>query len=1511
MSVRALTLDFGVNLAGFTSDMDRAARIAKQRSEKIKRQIEGALKVVASGAVAAGAGLGALTKQYANTADSIQKMSQRLGISTEFLSQMRLGLGLTDNTLDGFSTSVSKMSKTINDGVNGLSTATRAFDALGITLDQLKSLDTEQQFLLIADRLSKVEDQSVKTGAAMDIFGRSGTKLITLFDEGAEGIKEFNKQADDMNLTISQGSADAAANFNDQLFELGQRVNGLKESIGKQLVPVFSQMITNFNYRGLFTAASTFDTINTAVVGVYTGVMYLDATFAAVGKTVGVLTAQVVQAFSIMGKYVDAFIDRVKLGALTIAELFTKDIKQKAEKIGASFMLPDFIANSTVTESADELRESIDATEKEALQLREIFMQGIAEDDTVEDIVQKFVDARDKIEKVVEATKKHKKAIEDGVTKPAKDGATAMAGLGKSAEETEKAMQKLVDDAFKEANELLNDFTGIVQSLETPMETLNRTTDEQVQIIGRYILANQGNEKAINDAMEALKRLDAQYKDSEAEIKAAADATDEFRVALEQLGVPSHVLQQLQQVAALMGSISGSGGFSGIFTGDFASSLTGIFDQLPKVLQQAIEKADIEVSPSSDFTRMFEGLFSGGQESFRSAADMANLAAFAFDAWNRTAGQDDAGRVASTAADLAATGAFGPIAQAIGQIAQSLNAITGGRLFGTSYELTGSGFSGGVGSGGVSGSQYTESQRERSFFRGTQTRIDTSELDSQIREVLQKIQDAAVEIAEASAQALGVDVPNLVSGTIEQEFDADGNLVSSISTVLGRTFNEGIEEFGMRISAENIIASLNQAFDPIIVQYDQVVQLFDDYGRVIGSFTQTANMLVHEADFIANRWRMDAELFLDGAQMLLAAGTDIVNGVGLFDTLTEVADTIEAMQKPNESLLEAYGRISEATSQLTDALGVMGLSLDTSRQEFVQFAADISDAAGGVERSQALWQAYFNTFYSAEELAQNALDNAMLNRDSELADIGLDSSVTNEEFRRLFEDVLPTLSADMVVEWLEAAEAIGVVIDAEAQLAQIRGQNADDLADLMAEITSDLEDMNLSPFAKRLKDIKDAFNEQIATAKELGASERELAMIQTYASRQIQQAIQMLESDIRGALTDLYGTELDQINEQIALLEQEGSMIQDIGQANQNRYADELRAIQNIQGYLDSLLLDETLSTLNPMEQLQEAQAQFDEMLALAQMGDIDALNALPGLANTLLGFGRDVWASGDQYTDLFDMVTGALSGLGVTSSPGGDNTGSVMIGQNSQLIELQQRANELIEQQTANQNFDAAWAIAEQIGQLSSVTNYSFEQLAERVGLELGAPLEMFLTDLGADLENVTVETTGALAEIAATMGVEITELAESVGISLGDLADDQSLLNDALEATIMGLPQGIAQDLDAMLTAIEKSTDPEAREAMLMAMEEYISTLPADQANQLAPFFENIDPTTNASQQLSQMTQLNDTNQSIDAEIKSMRQEANDHEQDANQDRGVIKNELGELNNKMQQFLDTVNVS
>ena len=113
---------------------------------------------------------------------------------------------------------------------------------------------------------------------------------------------------------------------------------------------------------------------------------------------------------------------------------------------------------------------------------------------------------------------------------------------------------------------------------------------------------------------------------------------------------------------------------------------------------------------------------------------------------------------------------------------------------------------------------------------------------------------------------------------------------------------------------------------------------------------------------------------------------------------------------------------------------------------------------------------------------------------------------------------------------------------------------------------------------------------------------------------------------------------------------------------------------------------------------------------------------------------------------------------------------------------------------------------------------------------------------------------------------------MADSVGISLGDLADANSLLNDALENAISGLPEGIQDELTPLLQDVENAANGDDRDAALTAMEDYISTLAEDQKDALAPFFDRIDPTSDAQRQINSMTTIDNTNREIRDEMIEM---------------------------------------
>jgi TP901 family phage tail tape measure protein len=385
----------------------------------------------------------------------------------------------------------------------------------------------------------------------------------------------------------------------------------------------------------------------------------------------------------------------------------------------------------------------------------------------------------------------------------------------------------------------------------------------------------------------------------------------------------------------------------------------------------------------------------------------------------------------------------GPWGAAIAAVVTFVDEISGGKLFGTPFELIKSGYNLGVGPEGITGDQFTQEERERSFFRGTKTRITVSDLDEQIKNAVKDLFDVIQKVMLDTARIFAVDIPEMVSGTFEQEFDANGRLTKTLSTVRGRQYEEDFESFTKRLTAENILAVLAQKAGEVEVQQtlgnafsgDAAVR-WDPSRLGVGPYTnlmqpgisagvESTTILMNEVDAIAERWRHDAELLLEGAQFLALMMGDLEDGFNLLGegTLTEITDLIEDMAFSGEDLASAYARVATSTKFLERAVDLLGVELDYSREAFVRFATDITTAAGGIEEASRLWASFFSNYTTQTEsigfqIQQIAAEVATL---EEQLGIG---GVTFENFRRKFEEALPTLSADEVVLWLRLGDAL-------------------------------------------------------------------------------------------------------------------------------------------------------------------------------------------------------------------------------------------------------------------------------------------------------------------------------------------------------------------------------------------------------------------------------------------------------------------------------------------------------
>src|SRR6185312_13245074 len=91
--------------------------------------------------------------------------------------------------IDQMSTALSKKNQQLSLAGTGAKVPNEALTALGLTIQQLKGLSPDQQFEVLADRISKLKSPADQARAAIDLFGRSGTELLPVLEQGAAGIE--------------------------------------------------------------------------------------------------------------------------------------------------------------------------------------------------------------------------------------------------------------------------------------------------------------------------------------------------------------------------------------------------------------------------------------------------------------------------------------------------------------------------------------------------------------------------------------------------------------------------------------------------------------------------------------------------------------------------------------------------------------------------------------------------------------------------------------------------------------------------------------------------------------------------------------------------------------------------------------------------------------------------------------------------------------------------------------------------------------------------------------------------------------------------------------------------------------------------------------------------------------------------------------------------------------------------------------------------------------------------
>jgi TP901 family phage tail tape measure protein len=224
-----------------TEPLRRAEKRMELFGEKVKEI--GSAVAMAGAAVAAfgGAIVGAAAASvaaFAKIAGDFSDLAAQTGLTVELMSELETSLKDAGSSAEEFAKSVVKMRRFISEAADGSKGAAEALGKLGLSASDLINLSADDQFLKIADALSKVKNPTDRLALAMELFGKSAYKMLPVLEAGGAGIEEFRRKAREMGFSLSGETADAADALGTQIEVLQDQFGRIAVAIGEALLPV-------------------------------------------------------------------------------------------------------------------------------------------------------------------------------------------------------------------------------------------------------------------------------------------------------------------------------------------------------------------------------------------------------------------------------------------------------------------------------------------------------------------------------------------------------------------------------------------------------------------------------------------------------------------------------------------------------------------------------------------------------------------------------------------------------------------------------------------------------------------------------------------------------------------------------------------------------------------------------------------------------------------------------------------------------------------------------------------------------------------------------------------------------------------------------------------------------------------------------------------------------------------------------------------------------------------------
>lgn len=224
--------------------LGKTDKAAQSTQDKLGKLVSGAAKF-AAGAVASIAAAGTAVFKFADNVasvgDTIDKQSQKLGISAKAYQEWDAVLGHCGASIDSLKGGMKTLTKAVADASDD---QVAAFQAVGLSMDQVKSMSTEDVFAAVVTGLQGMEEGAERTNIATTLLGKSAQELGPLLNTSAEDTAAMKQAVNELGGVMSDEAVAASASFKDALQDLTTIGTGFKNALGAQVLPYVTEAMT-------------------------------------------------------------------------------------------------------------------------------------------------------------------------------------------------------------------------------------------------------------------------------------------------------------------------------------------------------------------------------------------------------------------------------------------------------------------------------------------------------------------------------------------------------------------------------------------------------------------------------------------------------------------------------------------------------------------------------------------------------------------------------------------------------------------------------------------------------------------------------------------------------------------------------------------------------------------------------------------------------------------------------------------------------------------------------------------------------------------------------------------------------------------------------------------------------------------------------------------------------------------------------------------------------------------